>query len=142
MIEPYAVLNGSIVINVIIWDSSVAYPNTDGTTLEPTGGQPVNIGDTWNGSTFVTTADQGAPVASTIFDTAGFKMLFTEAERIAIRAAAQSNGTVEDFWDLVMSSSVIDLTDPFITAGIANLVTAAMLTQGRATAILAGQQSA
>lgn len=65
-----------------------------------------------------------------------FKRRMTQAERIAIRAAAAGNPIVYDFVDLLDSSSYADLSDPLLIAGLQQMETAGLLGAGRADEIL------
>lgn len=68
----------------------------------------------------------------------GFQRLFTQAERIAIRAAAAGNATIEDFARLAEIPEPINLASPTTAAGLTLLVSAGLLTAERRLAILAG----
>lgn len=68
-----------------------------------------------------------------------FLRLFTQAERIAIRAAAKVNPVVEDYQAMLDAASVVRLSDPDIQAGIPALEAAGLIGPGRAAQILAGE---
>lgn len=72
--------------------------------------------------------------------TLSFLNAFTEAERLAIRAAIKAGGVngskVEDQWGLLMQSQRIDLNGAAIATFAALLVSLSILTQARSTAIL------
>lgn len=68
-----------------------------------------------------------------------FLRLFTQAERIAIRAAAKVNPVVEDYEDMLNKAPTVRLSDPDIQAGVPLLEAAGHLTPGRAAQILAGE---
>ncbi len=71
-----------------------------------------------------------------------FKLLFTPAERIAIRQAATTNPVVEDWLDLSNSAVDVILTSPVTIAGVNALEPLGLLTAGRPAQILAGQPPA
>lgn len=62
---------------------------------------------------------------------------FTQAERIAIRTAAQSNAAVADYLAMQDAASGIDLTDTRTIAGVNALEAAGLIGAGRAAQILA-----
>ena len=68
----------------------------------------------------------------------GFARLFTAAERIAIRAASEASPELADMYEMMTLDETVNLDHPDVAAGMAALVTAGLLTQPRATAILAG----
>lgn len=65
-----------------------------------------------------------------------FKQRMTQAERIAIREAAKTNGMVYDFQDLLDSATYVDLTRQDTIAGVNQLEEAGLLGAGRANEIL------
>lgn len=80
-------------------------------------------------------------VASAPLITVGrFKLLMTQAERIAIRAAAASSPQVEDFLDLLDGfTEGVSLSDPLLVAAIGQMQAAGLLSEPRAAAVLAGE---
>jgi hypothetical protein len=62
---------------------------------------------------------------------------FTQAERIAIRTAAQTNATVADYLALQAAASGIGLTDQRTIDDVNALETAGLIAAGRAAQILA-----
>jgi len=70
-----------------------------------------------------------------------FLRLFTQAERIAIRAAAKVNPVVEDYQAMLDAATLIRLSDPDIQEGIPDLEDAGLIGPGRAAQILAGESS-
>lgn len=68
-----------------------------------------------------------------------FLRLFTQAERIAIRAAAKVNPVVEDYQAMLDAASVIRLSDPDIQDGVPDLEEAGLIGPGRAAQILSGE---
>ena len=78
--------------------------------------------------------------SSPLISVGRFKLLFTQAERIAMRAAAAQSPQVEDFLDLLAGfTEGVSLSDPVTVASIGQLQAAGLLTADRAAAILAGQ---
>jgi hypothetical protein len=66
-----------------------------------------------------------------------FQMRFTADERVAIRTAAQTSGTIADYLGLLNAAPVVNLTDPLTTGGVQHLEAAGLIAQGRAAEILA-----
>lgn len=66
-----------------------------------------------------------------------FQKLFTQAERIAIRASADP--AVIDFRELALLAEFIDLADGDVATGTHYLETLALIDEGRAAQVLAGQ---
>jgi hypothetical protein len=87
----------------------------------------------------VTTGPDPAVVAGPVSSLA-FRQLFTAAERLAITTAGETVPQIREFMDDESSTPSVSLSDPEVIAGIAALVTAGLLTQDRATAILTGSQ--
>jgi hypothetical protein len=70
---------------------------------------------------------------------AGFMLLFTQAERVSLRAARATDPVVDDFWELMLAcSSGISLQHPVVMAGVQHLVDTSLLTAERAATILSG----
>lgn len=65
-----------------------------------------------------------------------FKQRLTQAERIAIRAAAAANPVVYDFLDILDSATFVDLHRQDTIDGINAMESAGLLAEGRATEIL------
>lgn len=65
-----------------------------------------------------------------------FMELFSEEERIAIRALARQNPQIEDWLDLLRASSAVEANDDRTQQGLAAMVQVGVLTQERVTAIL------
>lgn len=79
---------------------------------------------------------EAAPQPVTKITKLAFKQRLTQAERIAIRSAAQSSPEVFDFQDLVDSATYIDLSRTDTRDGVNQLETAGLLATGRASEIL------
>lgn len=70
---------------------------------------------------------------------AGFMLLFTQAERISLRAARATDPMTDDFWELMLAcTSGISVQHPVVMAGVQHLVDASLLTSTRAADILSG----
>ena len=93
------------------------------------------------GITVQTVADPPPPPITAV-SSLQFRQLFTAAEAQAITQAAETNVQIRMFMDDESAAGVVDLVSAEVKNGIATLVTAGLLTQARATAILAGQPPA
>lgn len=84
-------------------------------------------------------ASQPAPLR---WDALDFTRRFTQAERIAIRTLAKSNGQAEDFLDLLgkaaATGTYIHSDDPDVLAGLTAFESAGVIGAGRADEILGG----
>lgn len=80
-----------------------------------------------------------SPVIATPLAKIDFLRLFTQAERIAIKAAAKTNPIIEDYQYMLDNSNTVLLTDPDIQSGVPLLEAAGLIGLGRAVQILAGQ---
>jgi hypothetical protein len=89
------------------------------------------------GITVSTVADPPPPPV-TVISSLDFRQLFTTAERVAITEAAQTNTAIRVFIDDESAAGIVHLSDPEVTTGIAMCVTLGLLTQARASQILAG----
>ena len=68
-----------------------------------------------------------------------FKLLFTQAEHVAVLDAAPTDPAIRYYLDLINTpSSGIDLAHPLVIGGVQHLVDAGLITTGRAAAVLAG----
>lgn len=68
-----------------------------------------------------------------------FLQRFTQQERIAMRAAAQTDASIGDFLAMldVLGDQALDLTEPFALQGIQAMHAAGVLAAGRGAEILA-----
>ena len=66
-----------------------------------------------------------------------FKLRLTQAERIALRQAAENNAEVADFIDLINSASYVDLTDQRTIDSLQQLEQSGLLQAGRSDQIRA-----
>ena len=89
------------------------------------------------GITVQTVADPPPPPITAVSSLV-FRQLFTDAERIAITQAGQTNVQIRAFLDDESAADTVHLSDPEVTAGLAMCVTLGLLTQDRADQILAG----
>jgi hypothetical protein len=80
--------------------------------------------------------DAVEPVADMRITKLAFKQRFTQAERIAIREAAQTVPEVYDFEDLVNSASFIDLARADTIAAVHYIEAGGLIAEGRAVEIL------
>lgn len=69
-----------------------------------------------------------------------FKMLFTSAERIAIKVARETDPVIDDYFDIVEDPrlQVVDLGLHSVQEGVHYLKTTGILTEDRVSQILAG----
>lgn len=88
---------------------------------------------------FPFTSDPPPPPPVDELNKVDFLRLFTQAERIAIRAAAKVNPVVEDYQYMLDNAAVIRLSDPDIQVGVPLLEGAGLIGPGRAAQILAGE---
>ena len=71
---------------------------------------------------------------------AEFKLLFTSAERVAIRQARATDATVDDFFDLVEDPrlTTVDLALPSVQGALRYLAATGLITDARIVEILKG----
>jgi hypothetical protein len=100
-------------------------------------GQPVRVTTYFDNGTFGVVETQfGGGSADMRITKLAFKQRFTQAERIAIREAAQTVPEVYDFEDLVNSASFIDLARPDTIAAVHYIEAGGLIAEGRAVEIL------
>lgn len=90
------------------------------------------------GITVSVVADPVIPPQPIIIQALAFRQLFTMAERLAITTAGETTPQIREFMDDEAATPTVNLSDPEVTIGIAALVSAGLLTQDRANAVLAG----
>lgn len=140
----YALIKSGQVENVIVADPDfITKIQADWDHIEPLDtlyeqGLSVGIGWGWDGE-FYTPINQ--PMADSVKVTTkltvnAFKRRLTQAERIAIRQAAEVNAEVFDFLDLLNTSTHVDLSDPILSEGLDSLTLAGILLEGRKEEIL------
>ena len=77
------------------------------------------------------------PSVSPVWTAFEFLLRFTEAEREAFRAAAETDTKVADFMQLCTAASQVEANHPMTIAGMDYLVAEGLLTQARANEVLA-----
>ena len=91
-----------------------------------------------NGDGTFTNPPEVSPVKS--WDVFDFKAKFTVAERIAIRTAAKSDASVEDFLDMLdtagMTGTMIKASDPLLNAALDTMTLGGLIGPGRKSEIL------
>jgi len=83
-----------------------------------------------------------APPPAVILNKVDFLRLFTQTERINIRAAAAVNSVVADYQYMLDAATTVNLSDPDILAGVPLLEQAGLIGPGRAAQILANEPPA
>jgi hypothetical protein len=96
----------------------------------------------YEGEGFFPFTPEPAPPPPVTLNKIDFLRLFTQAERIGIRAAAAVNAVVADYQYMLDAATTVDLSDPDILAGIPLLETAGLIGPGRAAQILANEPPA
>lgn len=80
------------------------------------------------------------PPPAPMWDALTFKRRFTQVERITIRGAAESNGAVQDFIDLLNTAAatgtMIHADDPDVVAGLTAFEQSGLIAVGRKNEIL------
>lgn len=71
-----------------------------------------------------------------------FLDLFTEAEQLAVAAAAMSSAPVKLWYDRVLAATYITLDDPRVESGLDALVSAGLLSPQRKAAVMAAMEVA
>lgn len=94
--------------------------------------QLVSVGDKYLDGEFI----RPNVILPKVITKLAFKQRLTQAERIAIRAAASSNPIVFDFLDILDSATFVDLQRADTIDGINAMEVAGLLAVGRATEIL------
>lgn len=90
------------------------------------------------GITVEMVADPVVPPQPLIVSALAFRQLFTAAERLAITTAGMQDAQIREFMDDESAAGMVSLSDPEVTAGVAALVAAGLLTQDRANQVIAG----
>lgn len=72
-------------------------------------------------------------------DKINYLKFFTQAERIAIKQAAKTDPTVEDYQYMLDSSGTVLLNEPYIKNGVEYLEQTSVLAPGRAKQVLGRQ---
>lgn len=140
----YAIIQNGKVSNVLLADDAFIAANYPGSpridTLNPVPG----IGWLYASGTFTAPASS-VPVPVTSFTRFGFRALFTLQELIGVDNYASNTGlnstqmeTLNTITKNFDAAETIDLSDPATQYGVNYLVSCGLLTQARATTILAG----
>lgn len=141
--KTWALVQNGVVVEVLMTsaDISKAFPAgmlwIDASAVSPA---PVG-GWTYTSGSFAPPVAKlpAAPVPVTQLTPLQFMALLEPSEETAIATAALSNAAILLWLVKTSGASYISLTDPQTVAGVNAMVTAGLLTQARATAILAGQ---
>lgn len=133
-----ALIRGGIVANII--DAELSFAQTLGyeTVVEATDG--AYIGGEYTGGQFVpqpVPEPLPEPVTSTTMTKLTFLRRFTQAERLAIRAAKASDPIIEDADALMQLAEEIDVTDPDTVQYVGYLATKGYVDTSRVASILA-----
>jgi hypothetical protein len=147
------IVDGGVVTGVALHsdDATISSSTTSGNVIAVADGDPVALGWTHNN---VDGKDTFAPPASPPLrkklSPVEFKLQFTSAERLAIRAARSYSGNdatktmfaeaIDDFFDIVDDPRLtnVDLDHPQTIEGVEALAAAGLITTDRAAVILAG----
>lgn len=122
MSQRYALVDASgVAQNVILWDGASHYTPPAGLTAVPEAQAP---------------AYAPAPSHPTVVDRVAFWGRFTAAEQLAISTAAETDAQTNDWLVTAQVHDSIDLTDPLTKQGLDYLVSKALITAARETAIL------
>jgi hypothetical protein len=89
------------------------------------------------GITVQTVADPPPPPITAVSSLV-FRQLFTDAERMAITQAGETNAQIRAFLDDESAAGTVHLDNPEVTTGLGMCVTLGLLTQDRLDQILAG----
>ena len=96
----------------------------------------------YEGQGFVAAPADPPPPPPLVVSALGFKQLFTQAERIAIRQAAAQDPAIEDLLDLVNTGGEIRLGLPLTIEAVNQLEAAELIGPGRAVQILSAEPPA
>lgn len=94
----------------------------------------ITVGQTGTGSAVPPAPPAPLPVMISPIE---FMNKFTEAEKLAITAASLSDPAIRLWYDQLLASQGVNMSDTSVLAGIAQLVKAKAITQARADEILA-----
>ena len=129
----YAIVQNGVVVNMAVADAPI-----DSTWILDTVG--ATMGWTYDGTNFIAPPPPPAPPAPTsIYITAyAYASRFTQAERVAIRTAGQTNIQVQDYLEMLnlLVNNGVNLLDPQLAIDVNALETAGLIATGRAAQIL------
>lgn len=93
------------------------------------------------GERVITDPDKKLELRSHLVSPLQFKLCFTSEERLAIRAALESDPVISDWFEIIEDPRLtqVDLSLQSTKDGIAYLVSKGILTEDRAAEILAGK---
>ncbi len=98
------------------------------------------IGWTWTGTELVPPVQEEVPPVepppTTIITKLAFRNRFTQAEKVALYTAAETNVPIRVYLDDVNAATFIDLSRPDTSIGVQQLESAGLLAPGRANEIL------
>ena len=75
------------------------------------------------------------------FSSLEFLDLFTEPEQLAIVGASMQSATIKLWYDRTLAASFVTIEDPRVTAGLAALVAAELITEARRDEIVAAMSA-
>ena len=131
----YAIIENGTVTNVTLWDGTTEWSPPEG-SIAVACPDEVGPGWTYDGTNFIAPPlPEPGPV---ILNKVDFLRLFTQAERINIRAAAAVNPVVADYQSMLDAATTVNLQDPDILTGVPLLEQAGLIGPERAAQILAG----
>ena len=131
----YAIIENGTVTNVTLWDGTTEWSPPEG-SIAVACPDEVGPGWTYDGTNF--TAPPIPEPGPVILNKVDFLRLFTQAERINIRAAAAVNPVVADYQSMLDAATTVNLQDPDILTGVPLLEQAGLIGPERAAQILAG----
>lgn len=131
----YAIIENGTVTNVSLWDGTTEWTPPEG-TIAVACPDEVGPGWTYDGTNFI--APPVPEPGAIILNKVDFLRLFTQAERINIRAAAAVDPVVADYQSMLDAATTVNLSDPDILTGVPLLEQAGLIGPGRAAQILAG----
>lgn len=124
----YVVVENGVVINRVVSESALE-PNWFASEI-------AQIGWTYDGTTFRPPPPAPPPPPTWIITKVAFVSRFTSPEYVGIVAAANSDPTVQAWYDLLFIANSIDLEDQRTIDGVNFMVTKNLLTSDRASEIL------
>lgn len=124
----YAVIKDGVVVNVVVSESA----------LEPNWipSQIAQIGWGYDGTNFIPPPPEPPPPPVFVITKVAFVSRFTSAEYVGIVTAANSDPTVQAWYDMLFIANSIDLEDQRTIDGVNFMVSKNLLTAARANEIL------
>lgn len=96
----------------------------------------------YEGQGFFPFTPEPTPPPPVVLNKVDFLRLFTQQERIDIRAASTVNPVIADYQYMLDAATTVNLSDPDILTGIPLLEQAGLIAPGRAAQILANEPPA